>query len=57
MVMIRKIITYPNPFLAKRSDEVKVVGDDTRTLVEQDANNFRREFEKLLVSCGYEIRK
>jgi hypothetical protein len=34
-----------------------VVGDDTRTLVEQDADAFRRDFEKHLLACGYEIRR
>jgi len=31
--MIRKIITYPNPLLAKRSDEVDSVNDYTRALL------------------------
>ena len=34
-----------------------VIGDDTRTLVEDDANGFRAEFEQYLTECGYEIRK
>lgn len=33
MSMIRKIITYPNPLLAKRSDEVDSVNDYTRALL------------------------
>ncbi|UCC32306.1 MAG: hypothetical protein JSU86_08490, partial [Phycisphaerales bacterium] len=33
-----------------------VVGDETRTLVDEDANAFRRQFEQHLASCGYEIR-
>lgn len=31
--MIRKIITYPNPLLAKRSDEVETVDDYIRALL------------------------
>ena len=34
-----------------------VVGDDTRTLVDSDANDFRRDFERYLGECGYEIRR
>jgi len=34
-----------------------IVGDDERTLVDEDANAFRREFEKHLEQCGYEIRR
>ena len=33
-----------------------VVGDETRTLVDEDASAFRRQFEQHLASCGYEIR-
>ncbi len=34
-----------------------VVGDDTRTLVEDDAVAFRKEFERHLADCGYEVRQ
>ena len=34
-----------------------VVGNHTRTLVEEDANTFRKDFEQHLVQCGYEIRR
>ncbi len=34
-----------------------VVGDDTRTLVEEDTQAFRRDFEKHLAACGHEIRR
>lgn len=33
-----------------------IVGSDERTLVDEDANAFRREFEQHLLRCGYEIR-
>ena len=33
MSMIRKIITYPNPLLSKRSDEVGIVDDYIRALL------------------------
>ena len=34
-----------------------VVGDDARTLVDADANDFRRDFERYLADCGYETRR
>jgi phenylalanyl-tRNA synthetase beta subunit len=34
-----------------------IIGDDTRTLVDEDANAFRREIEQYVVACGYEIRR
>ncbi len=34
-----------------------IVGDDKRTLVDEDANAFRGEFEQHLQRCGYEIRR
>lgn len=33
MTMIRKVITYPNPFLLKRAQEVNVVDDGVRALL------------------------
>jgi len=34
-----------------------VCGEDTRTLVEEDTNAFRRDLERHLAGCGYEIRR
>lgn len=34
-----------------------VIGDDTRTLVDDDSTAFRGAFEGHLASCGYEIRR
>lgn len=34
-----------------------ILGDDTRTLVEEDGLGFRGEFEGYLTKCGYELRK
>ena len=34
-----------------------IVGDDSRTLVDEDASAFRRELERHLARCGYEIRR
>jgi phenylalanyl-tRNA synthetase beta subunit len=33
-----------------------VIGDDTRTLVDDDVAAFRREFESRVARCGYELR-
>ena len=33
------------------------VGDSTRTLIEEDVSRFRRDFERHIRQCGYEIRK
>jgi phenylalanyl-tRNA synthetase beta chain len=33
------------------------VGDDSRTLIDDDANAFRRAFEEHVKSCGYTIRR
>ncbi|MBU0719674.1 MAG: phenylalanine--tRNA ligase subunit beta [Planctomycetes bacterium] len=42
----------------RRSITVRaVIGNDARTLVEDDANGFRAEFEQYLTECGYETRK
>ena len=34
-----------------------VVGDDQRTLVDEDSAAFRKAFEQHLKSCGYETRR
>lgn len=34
-----------------------VVGNDTRTLVDDDTNAFREAFERHVADCGYEIRR
>ncbi|MGD2109147.1 MAG: phenylalanine--tRNA ligase subunit beta [Phycisphaerae bacterium] len=34
-----------------------IIGDDRRTLVDDDANTFTEQFEQHLKQCGYEIRR
>ncbi len=42
---------------ARRSQTFRiVVGDDTRTLVDEDTNTFRRAFEEHVATCGYKMR-
>ena len=34
-----------------------VIGDDRRTLIEQDTRSFRRTLEEYLTGCGYQMRR
>jgi phenylalanyl-tRNA synthetase beta subunit len=57
--LVRHIGSYEGDAIApdRRSLTFRtVVGDDARTLVDQDVNSFRHAFEQYLTRCGYEIR-
>ena len=56
---VRYVGSYQGGSVAadRRSITVRaVIGDDTKTLVDDDAGGFRTAFNQHLSKCGYEIR-